>query len=53
MLALSTSTEKSIGMEVGAPIHSSPTMAPASGAAVWSTIVTTATALGVRVTLSA
>src|SRR5436190_15915334 len=38
---------------VGAPIHSSPTIAPASGAAVWSTIVTIATALGVRETLCA
>ena len=47
------STEKSIGMVVGAPIHSSPTMAPASGDAVWSTMVTTATAFGVSVTLSA
>ena len=45
-------TEKSIGTALGASIRCWPMTAPASGAAVVSTIVTIATASGVRVTFS-
>ena len=52
MVVPSTSTEKSIGTLAGASIRCWPMTTPASAVAVVSTIVTIATAAGVRVTVS-